>query len=59
VNVQVTGTDYTRAWVRCLSLSLRGLAVEAAVGPVIVVEVFPLLELVVEDLGVVDDHAVE
>jgi hypothetical protein len=42
-----------------LSLSLRGLAVEAAVGPVIVVEVFPLLELVVEDLGVVDDHAVE
>jgi hypothetical protein len=29
------------------------------VGPVVVVEVLPLAELVVEDLGVVDDHAVE
>ena len=36
-----------------------GLAVEAAVGPVVVVEVLPLLELVVEHLGVVDDHAVQ
>ena len=32
---------------------------EAAVGSVEVVEVFPLLELVVEDVGVVDDGAVE
>ena len=36
-----------------------GLSVEAAVGPVEVVEVFPLLQLVVEELGVVDDDAVE
>jgi hypothetical protein len=34
------------------------LSIEAAVGSVEVVEVFPLLELVVEDVGVVDDHAV-
>jgi hypothetical protein len=35
------------------------LAVQAAVGPVVVVEVLPLLELVVEHLGVADDHAVQ
>jgi hypothetical protein len=29
------------------------------VGAVVVVEVLPLAELVVEDLGVVDDHAVQ
>jgi hypothetical protein len=29
------------------------------VGPVVVGEVLPFLELVVEDLGIVDDHAVE
>ena len=31
------------------------LAAQAAVGPVVVVEVLPRLELVVEHLGVVDD----
>ena len=36
-----------------------GLAAEAAVGAVVVVVVLPFLELVVEDLGVVDDDAVE
>jgi hypothetical protein len=35
------------------------LAAQAAVGAVVVVEVLPFLELVVEHLGVVDDHAVE
>jgi hypothetical protein len=35
------------------------LAVEAAVGSVVVVEVLPLTQLVVEDLGVIDDHAVQ
>jgi len=35
------------------------LAVQAAVGTVVVVEVLPLLELVVEDLGVVDHHPVQ
>jgi hypothetical protein len=35
------------------------LSVEAAVGPVEVVEVFPLLQAVVEELGVVDDDSVE
>jgi hypothetical protein len=35
------------------------LAAEAAVGSVEVVVVLPLLELVVEDVGVVDDGAVE
>jgi hypothetical protein len=34
---------------------IRGLAVQAAVGSMVVVEVLPLLELVVEHLGVVDD----
>ena len=38
---------------------IRGLAVQAAVGSMVVVEVFPFLELVVEDLGVVDHHALE
>jgi hypothetical protein len=35
------------------------LSIETAVGAVEVVEVFPLLELVVEELGVVDHDAVE
>jgi hypothetical protein len=35
------------------------LAAEGAVGPVVVVVVLPLLEFVVEDLGVVDDHTVK
>ena len=35
------------------------MSVEAAVGSVEVVEVFPLLQLVVEQVGVVDDEAVE
>jgi hypothetical protein len=34
-------------------------AVEAAVRAMVVVVVLPLAEFVVEDLGVVDDHAVE
>jgi hypothetical protein len=38
---------------------IGGLAAEAAVGTVVAVEVLPLAELVVEDLGVVDDHAVQ
>ena len=35
------------------------LAAEAAMGPIVVVEVLPFLELVVEQLGVVDDDALE
>jgi hypothetical protein len=35
------------------------LPVEAAVGAMVVVEVLPLLELVVKDVGIVDDHAVK
>jgi hypothetical protein len=35
------------------------LAVEAAVGAMVVVVVLPLSEFVVEDFGVVDDGAVE
>jgi hypothetical protein len=35
------------------------LAAEAAVGSVVVVEVLPFLELVVEEPGVVDDDSVE
>jgi hypothetical protein len=35
------------------------LAVEAAVGAMVVVVVLPLAEFVVEDFGVVDEHAVE
>jgi hypothetical protein len=35
------------------------LPAEASVGAMVVVVVLPFLELVVEDLGVVDDHAVE
>jgi hypothetical protein len=35
------------------------LAAEGAVGSVVVVEVFPFLELVVEELGLVDDDPVE
>ena len=38
---------------------IGGLAVEAAVGPVVVVEVLPLAELVVEHLGVVDHDPLE
>jgi hypothetical protein len=38
---------------------IRRLAAQTAVGPVVVVEVLPFLELVAVDLGVVDDHAVE
>src|SRR5829696_9720123 len=38
---------------------IGGLAVQAAVGSVVVVEVFPLLELVVEELGVVDHDPVQ
>ncbi len=38
---------------------IGGLAAEGAVGAVVVVEVFPFLEALVEDLGVVDDDAVE
>ena len=38
---------------------VRGLAAEAAVGSMVVVEVLPFLELVVEHLGVVDHHAVQ
>jgi hypothetical protein len=36
-----------------------GLAAEAAMGAMVVVEVLPFLELVVEQLGVVDDDALE
>jgi hypothetical protein len=36
-----------------------GLAVETTVGTVVVVEVLPFLELVVEDLGVVDHDSLE
>ena len=36
-----------------------GLAAEAAVGPMVVVEVLPLLEALVEQVGVVDDDALE
>jgi hypothetical protein len=36
-----------------------GLAAEAAVGPMVVVEVLPLLELVVKELDVVDNDAFE
>src|SRR5215469_4713278 len=36
-----------------------GLAAEAAVRPMVVAEVLPFLEAVVEQLGVVDDHAGE
>jgi hypothetical protein len=35
------------------------LSVEGAVGSVVVVVVFPFLEFVVEDLGVIDHYAVE
>src|SRR5215211_8779499 len=38
---------------------IGGLAAQAAVGPVVVVEVLPLAQLVVEDLGVVDHHPVQ
>jgi hypothetical protein len=38
---------------------LGGLAAEAAVGPMVVAEVLPLLELVVEQLRVVDDDSFE
>ena len=38
---------------------IGGLAVQAAVGSMVVAEVFPFLELVVEDLGVVDHHPLE
>ena len=41
------------------SAFVGSLAVEAAVGWVEVVEVLPLLEVVVGDLGVVDHHLVE
>jgi hypothetical protein len=38
---------------------IGGLAVEAAVGAVVVVEVLPFPQLVVEHLGVVDHHPVQ
>jgi hypothetical protein len=38
---------------------IGGLAAQAAVGPVVVVEVLPLAQLVVEDLGVIDHHPVQ
>ena len=38
---------------------VRGLAPEGAVGAMVVVEALPFSELVVEELGRVDDHAVE
>jgi hypothetical protein len=38
---------------------IGGLAAQAAVGAVVVVEVLPLPQLVVEDLGVVDHHPVQ
>jgi hypothetical protein len=45
---------------RLLTQSLiRRLAPESAVGTSVVVEVLPLLELVVEDFGVVDDDTVQ
>jgi hypothetical protein len=40
-------------------VELDSLAAEAAVGAVVVVVVLPFVELVVEDLGVVDEGAVE
>ena len=38
---------------------VRGLAAEGSVGSLVVVVVLPLLKLVVEDLGVVEDDSVE
>ena len=38
---------------------IGGLAVQAAMGPVVVVEVLPLAELVVEDLGVINHDPVQ
>jgi hypothetical protein len=38
---------------------IGGLAAQATVGAVVVVEVLPLPQLVVEDLGVVDHHPVQ
>ena len=38
---------------------IGGLAAQATVGAVVVVEVLPLAQLVVEDLGVVDHHPVQ
>lgn len=40
-------------------ISRSGHAAEAAVGAIVVVVVLPFAELVVEDLGVVDEDAVE
>ena len=52
--------DGLHAGLGSLLESLIGrLAVEAAVGPVVVVEVFPFLEFVVEHLGVVDHDPLE
>jgi len=52
--------DGLHAGLGSLLESFRGrLAAEAAVGAVVVVEVLPFLELVVEDLGVVDHHPVQ
>jgi hypothetical protein len=42
-----------------LGAFVGGLAAEAAVGAMVVVVVLPFMELVVEDLGVVADDAVE
>src|SRR5829696_9323898 len=55
-----TDVERLRPGLGSLLESLIGrLAVQAAVGPVIVVEVLPLAQLVVEELGVVDHHPVQ
>lgn len=56
--MELTITTYTRVVV-CHSLSLGDLALHVAMGSMVVVEVLPLPELVVEHLSVVDHDPVE
>jgi hypothetical protein len=57
--VRLTVTVYTPGLGALLESLIGRLAAQAAVGAVVVVEVLPLAQLVVEDLGVVDHHPVQ
>src|SRR3989304_7522417 len=50
---------FTPGWLSSVLAFVGGLAAEAAVGSVVVVEVLPFLKLWVEQFGVVDDDSVE
>jgi hypothetical protein len=57
--VQLTLSGYGPGLGALLESFVGGLAVQAAVGSMVVVEILPLLELVVEHLGVVDHDPLE